>query len=197
MPRMDAEQARRRFTAARVARLATVDPAGRPRLVPVVFAAYGPEALDGADASHGADAPHDTGAPDGIPYGPDAPRGADAAPYGLVTAVDHKPKRTTRLARLADIEVTPAVCLLVDSYDEDWDRLWWARADGTARIVPPDAPDPAVRARHSAALARLRDKYPQYRAAPPGGPVVDIAVHRWSGWRATPPPAAPPAGPPG
>ncbi|WP_343243475.1 TIGR03668 family PPOX class F420-dependent oxidoreductase [Streptomyces sp. SID8499] len=185
MPRMDAEQARRRFTAARVARLATVDPAGRPRLVPVVFAAYGPEALDG------------TGAPDGIPYGPDAPRGADAAPYGLVTAVDHKPKRTTRLARLADIEATPAVCLLVDSYDEDWDRLWWARADGTARIVPPDAPDPAVRARHSAALARLRDKYPQYRAALPGGPVVDIAVHRWSGWRATPPPAAPPAGPPG
>ncbi|MEV7124604.1 TIGR03668 family PPOX class F420-dependent oxidoreductase [Streptomyces sp. NPDC093260] len=162
MPRMDAEQARRRFTAARVARLATVGPAGRPRLVPVVFAAYG------AGDSH-----------------------------GLVTAVDHKPKSTTRLARLADIEATPAVCLLVDSYDEDWDRLWWARADGTARIVPPDAPDPAVRARHAAALARLRDKYPQYRAAPPGGPVVEIAVHRWSGWRAAPPPAAPAAGPPG
>ncbi|MEU2880678.1 hypothetical protein, partial [Streptomyces sp. NPDC007070] len=159
MPRMDAEQARRRFTAARVARLATVDPAGRPRLVPVVFAAYGPDALDGADASHGTDAPDGTCTPDGIPYGPDAPSGADA-PYGLVTAVDHKPKRTTRLARLADIEATPAVCLLVDSYEEDWDRLWWARADGTARIVPPDAPDPAGRAVLQSPHDRLRVVHP-------------------------------------
>ena len=35
---MDPSEARARFAAARVARLATVDPRGRPHLVPIVFA---------------------------------------------------------------------------------------------------------------------------------------------------------------
>lgn len=35
---MTPEEARERFAAARIARLATVDPAGRPHLVPIVFA---------------------------------------------------------------------------------------------------------------------------------------------------------------
>ncbi|HXR41509.1 MAG TPA: pyridoxamine 5'-phosphate oxidase family protein, partial [Acidothermaceae bacterium] len=34
---MDADEARRRFARARVARLATVDASGRPHLVPIVF----------------------------------------------------------------------------------------------------------------------------------------------------------------
>ena len=38
---MDSAEARRRFAAARVARLATADADGRPHLVPVVFAADG------------------------------------------------------------------------------------------------------------------------------------------------------------
>ncbi len=38
---MDEAEARRRFSAARVARLATVRPDGSPHLVPVVFAALG------------------------------------------------------------------------------------------------------------------------------------------------------------
>ncbi|MFF8593380.1 TIGR03668 family PPOX class F420-dependent oxidoreductase [Streptomyces sp. NPDC015220] len=156
MPRMEPDQARRRFTAARVARLATVDEAGRPHLVPVVFAAAGEDAL--------------------------------------VTAVDRKPKRTTDLKRLRHIAAAPSVCLLVDAYDEDWERLWWVRADATAAIVRPDAPDAAVRERYAAAVARLCRKYPQYRADPPDGPVVAMDVHRWSGWQAAPPPDARPAG---
>lgn len=153
---MDPDEARRRFAAARVARLATVDEAGRPHLVPVVFA------IDGAD--------------------------------GIVTAVDRKPKRTTHLRRLRNIEANPAVCLLADAFDEDWDRLWWARADGDARIVPPDAPDAGTRERHEAALAGLRRKYPQYRQAPPDGPVIAVAVHRWTGWTAGPAQRSDPAG---
>ncbi|WP_030180940.1 TIGR03668 family PPOX class F420-dependent oxidoreductase [Streptomyces sp. NRRL S-813] len=162
MPRMDPDQARRRFAAARVARLATVDEAGRPHLVPVVFA------TDGAD--------------------------------GIVTAVDRKPKRTTHLKRLRNIEAHPAVCLLADDFDEDWDRLWWVRADGDARILPPDAPDApdtseaGTRERYEAALAGLRRKYPQYRQDPPDGPVIAVAVHHWTGWRAGPAPEPDPGG---
>ncbi|WP_431969244.1 TIGR03668 family PPOX class F420-dependent oxidoreductase [Actinacidiphila sp. bgisy160] len=141
MPALTSGEARRRFTAARVAHLATADAAGVPHLVPVVFA------VDG-----------DT----------------------VALAVDHKPKRTTHLKRLANIDANRSVCLLADHYDEDWDVLWWARADGTARVLPA-AGGSAAAAR---LVALLTAKYPQYCGRPPGGPVVEISVRRWSGWRA-------------
>ncbi len=99
----------------------------------------------------------------------------------VVLAVDHKPKRHQRLKRLANIAANPAVCLLADGYDEDWDRLWWARADGTARVLPPAAQS-ALSAGYVAALtAKYRT---QYAGRPPHGPVVEVTVRRWSGWRA-------------
>ncbi|MER5363501.1 TIGR03668 family PPOX class F420-dependent oxidoreductase [Streptomyces sp. NPDC002785] len=142
MPALTSAEARERFAAARIARLATADMAARPHLVPVVFA------LDG-----------------------------DA----VVLAVDHKPKRTTRLKRLANIAANPSVCLLADHYEDDWDRLWWVRADGEARVLPP--PDRSAEAARCISL--LTAKYPQYADRPPDGPVVEVAVLRWSGWRAS------------
>ena len=47
---MTVEEARRRFTAARVARLATVDAAGFPHLVPVTFAVAGERIVFAVDA---------------------------------------------------------------------------------------------------------------------------------------------------
>jgi PPOX class probable F420-dependent enzyme len=44
------EEARRRFGAARVARLATADAAGRPHLVPIVFALEGDRVYSAVDA---------------------------------------------------------------------------------------------------------------------------------------------------
>jgi PPOX class probable F420-dependent enzyme len=96
----------------------------------------------------------------------------------IVTAVDHKPKRTTRLRRLDNIEANPRVSVLADHYEDDWTRLWWARADGLARSVEPGA------AEHESAVARLVDRYPQYREQRPSGVVILIRTLRWSGWRA-------------
>ena len=97
----------------------------------------------------------------------------------LYTAVDDvKPKATRRLKRLRNIAANPAVALLADDYEEDWSALWWVRADGAARIVEPADPE-AERAR-----ALLAERYPQYRAAPPPGPVIAVAVLRWTGWAA-------------
>lgn len=98
----------------------------------------------------------------------------------LVTAVDHKPKRTTALRRLANIAANPAVCLLVDEYSDDWGALWWARADGRARVV------------HVAEESELRDvaidtlmaRYVQYAQRRPIGDLIVVEVERWSGWRA-------------
>ena len=91
-------------------------------------------------------------------------------------AVDHKPKRTTDLKRLANLRADPRASVLADRYDEDWTQLWWARADGSARILEPD---------HRPAIELLRERYPQYRDRPPEGPVVAVDVTRWSTWTAS------------
>jgi PPOX class probable F420-dependent enzyme len=99
----------------------------------------------------------------------------------LVLAVDHKPKSTTRLQRLTNIAAHPQVSLLTHAWHEDWDRLWWARADGTAALRPPAdaAPDSA------ALLGHLVARYPRhYAQRPPRGPLITVAVHRWTGWHA-------------
>src|ERR1700730_15047208 len=57
----------------------------------------------------------------------------------LYFAVDSKPKQTTNLKRLRNIAANPAVSILVDHYEDDWDRLWWVRLDGSARIETNDA----------------------------------------------------------
>jgi len=99
----------------------------------------------------------------------------------LAFAVDHKPKRSERLRRLENIRANPSVCVLADAYDEDWDRLWWVRADGTARVLPP--PDDSAAAAGYVRL--LTEKYrEQYAGRAPRGQVVEIEVGRWSGWQA-------------
>jgi PPOX class probable F420-dependent enzyme len=127
-----------RLTSARVARLATTDPDGRPHLVPIVFA------LDG-----------DT----------------------LYTAVDKKPKRSTKLQRIENARIRPDVTILVDHYEEDWGRLWWIRLRGRARVLD----DGEERER---ALALLQEKYPQDRTEPPDGPVLAVDVSEVRDWSA-------------
>ncbi len=175
--KLTADEARRRFGTAAVARLATIGPDGRPHLVPVTFA------LDGDR---------------------------------IYTAVDAKPKTTANLRRLRNIDADPRVTLLADHYEDDWDRLWWARADGRAAILGRPAPpagrpggtdpggtdpggtdpggtdpggtDPGGTGGREAdlagPLALLAARYPRYRAAPPAGPLIRIQVERWTGWAA-------------
>jgi len=130
------DEARARFAAARVARLATITPDGRPHLVPIVFALE-------QDVLH--------------------------------FAVDRKPKSTTALRRLANVAAHPEVTLLVDHYADDWTQLWWVRADGLA----------TVRDATGDVLDRLAAKYPPYVDEPPPGPVVEVAISRWTGWRSS------------
>jgi PPOX class probable F420-dependent enzyme len=136
---------RDRIAAARVARLATIRPDGRPHLVPVTFAML--------------------------------PAAADES-VRLAFAVDHKPKRTAALQRLDNIAATPHISLLIDGYDEDWDRLWWFRIDGRARIESDET------AESDAAIAALQDKYDQYKELRPSGPVVLITADHIASWSA-------------
>jgi PPOX class probable F420-dependent enzyme len=135
---MDEKEARARFAAARVSRLATVRPDGAPHLVPVVFVLEG-----------------DT----------------------VWLVVDEKPKRHRRLQRVVNIRAEPRVSLLADSYDEDWNRLWWVRADGRARIVGEGH-------ELERAVSLLLDRYPQERGQPPKGPALAVKIERWRRWPA-------------
>lgn len=136
---MDDAEARRRFGAAPVARLATADASGRPHLVPVTFALVGDV---------------------------------------VCTAVDAKPKTTTRLRRLANIAANPSVTLLVDHYEDDWTSLWWVRVDGDAQVV---GEGPLF----DEAIAALVGKYDQYSRRPPDGPVIVVRVTSLRSWSAT------------
>ena len=96
----------------------------------------------------------------------------------IFTAADAKPKRGTPLRRFANVAANPLVAVLVDAYDPDWTRLWWARADGRATIL--DRGSQLERA-----LAALRSRYPQYDGVALIGPAMAIEVARWSGWSAS------------
>jgi len=94
----------------------------------------------------------------------------------IYSVVDAKPKRTTKLRRLANVEANPKVSVLVDHYEDDWRELWWVRADGTARIVPLDSAEGRL------ALGALTARYPQYATTVPPGPVLAVDVERWVSW---------------
>jgi PPOX class probable F420-dependent enzyme len=94
----------------------------------------------------------------------------------IFSVVDQKRKRTTELRRLANIVANPRVAVLVDHYEDDWDKLWWARADGYGRVLDPGHGDEA-----QPAIELLRSRYPQQQAT---GAVLAIDVERWSGWSA-------------
>jgi PPOX class probable F420-dependent enzyme len=96
----------------------------------------------------------------------------------IFTATDGKPKRGTTLLRFENVATNPRVAVLVDAYDADWSRLWWARADGRATIITGGN-------ELESALSSLRERYPQYATVALTGPALAIAVDRWSGWSAT------------
>ena len=91
------------------------------------------------------------------------------------TAVDSKPKSTLALRRIDNIVAHPAVCLLIDHYEEDWSALWWVRLDGSGRLV--DSASEIEEAKQA-----LLAKYPQYRRLAIPGPVVALEIQRWTSW---------------
>jgi PPOX class probable F420-dependent enzyme len=95
----------------------------------------------------------------------------------VVSAVDHKPKRTGQLRRLDDMRTTGAATMLIDHYDEDWSTLWWVRVRGRAEVLTEGAD-------REAALDALVAKYPQYREQRPAGAVWRVATDEVRWWRA-------------
>ena len=94
----------------------------------------------------------------------------------IVTVTDAKPKSSSILQRHRNVVSQPQTSVLVDHYDDDWTKLWWARADGLAKLLTD------VEADYTIGIAALVDKYPQYAADPPSGLMIWIDAITWSGW---------------
>lgn len=138
--RLEKAEARARFVASPVLRLATADGHGRPHLVPCTFVVDDPGRI--------------------------------------AIGIDNKPKTSLQLRRIRNVEENPQVSLLADQYADDWTRLWWARADGTAIVERGGA-------EHDGHWRQLRARYPQYHGQDLGGPVILVTVASWSGWAFT------------
>ena len=95
----------------------------------------------------------------------------------LVSAVDHKPKRHTRLQRLADIAATGRASVLVDHYDDDWTQLWWIRVGGAAAAEPAGARSTGGRGR------RWRRSTTSTGRSRRAGPVWWVALDAVQWWR--------------
>jgi hypothetical protein len=97
-----------------------------------------------------------------------------ATPIDLV-----KPKHTTELGRLRNLDRDPSATLLCEQWDRhDWSRLWWVRAH-LVRRSGPDVPSSMLADCDTA----LRHKYLQYRDADFAGILVfDVrSLVGWSG----------------
>jgi PPOX class probable F420-dependent enzyme len=103
----------------------------------------------------------------------------------LYSPLDEKPKGIADvrdLARVRDIVRDARVTVLVDGWDEDWERLWWLRLDGAASLVEPGGKGAED---HRVAVAALRSKYLQYATHDLAGrPIIRIQLEHVTGWAA-------------
>ena len=94
------------------------------------------------------------------------PRGADLVPACFAIDGDRvgipvdsvKPKGSTALGRIRNLERDPRATLLVEHWDAaDWSRLWWVRLF----LIREAAPEGVERRLENG----LRSRYPQYATA--------------------------------
>ncbi|MBI2781241.1 MAG: hypothetical protein HYX55_05540 [Chloroflexi bacterium] len=111
-------------------------------------------------------------------------RGADLVPVcfaivgqWIAIPIDSvKPKGSTALGRVRNLERDPRATLLIEHWDrDDWSRLWWVRLS-LHRTTPPDDVQAAL-------VQSLRDRYPQYRDAP-FTDVLGFRIEHVAGWSA-------------
>ena len=100
-----------------------------------------------------------------------------AVAEGLIwSAIDQKPKRTEEPARLRFLRRDPRAALTVDRYSDDWEELAWVQVLGTVRILDPSE--------GASGLEALSEKYEQYQAESPPGPLLALKPERYLWWRA-------------
>ena len=97
----------------------------------------------------------------------------------IYIVLDQKPKTAelTRLRRVRNILANPHAALVVDHYDEDWNSLRYILVSCRAELLTGNEDEAAQ------AIARLREKYQQYRQMElDGNPVIKLTPRRFTAW---------------
>jgi len=104
----------------------------------------------------------------------------------LYSPIDAKPKRVAafKLRRVRNLRENPRVSLVVDHYEEEWERLRYVLIAGQGDLLEADAERERVH-------ALLREKYPQYRTMRGFGEnflvrIVPERIVTWQGARVRP-----------
>jgi PPOX class probable F420-dependent enzyme len=98
----------------------------------------------------------------------------------LYSSIDKKPKRSKilDLRRIINIETNPNVCVVIDHYEENWNKLRFIMVHGKAELLWSGE-------EHQRAINLLRKKYPQYRSMNlQTRPIIKILPRRISTWSA-------------
>jgi hypothetical protein len=112
-------------------------------------------------------------------------RGADLVPACFAIEGDRvaipidsvKPKGSTALGRIRNLERDPRATLLVEHWDAaDWSRLWWVRVLLVRTAEPAD--------RVASLEGALRRRYPQYATAP-FVEILTFRIDHVGGWAAS------------
>lgn len=96
----------------------------------------------------------------------------------LYSPIDEKPKQASPLLlkRVRNIRANPHVSVVVDRYDDDWQRLAYVLIIGKAKVLVKGQ-------KHKRAVLLLRRKYPQYRQmAIHDRPIIRITPTRSKSW---------------
>lgn len=96
----------------------------------------------------------------------------------LYSPIDEKPKQASPLLlkRVRNIRANPHVSVVVDRYDDDWQRLAYVLIIGKAKVLVKGQ-------KHKRAVLLLRRKYPQYRQmAIHDRPIIRITPTHLKSW---------------
>jgi len=96
----------------------------------------------------------------------------------LVIPIDTiKPKRTTVLRRITNLEADPRCVLLAEHYSDNWNELWWVRVHARGSVIRTEIPDEA--------LSTLAEAHPQYATSGSVAAVIVLAPYQVTGWQAS------------
>lgn len=93
------------------------------------------------------------------------------------TVIDNKPKELGREpARVRWLREHPHAAITVDRYKDEWTELRWVQLIGEMAVIS----GPPV----GSGMTALFQRYPQYQAHPPPGPLLRLTITRAVWWRA-------------
>ncbi|MBI4298184.1 MAG: TIGR03668 family PPOX class F420-dependent oxidoreductase [Chloroflexi bacterium] len=96
----------------------------------------------------------------------------------IYSVLDRKPKQVSpkNLKRVRNLLSNPRVGVVVDDYSEEWSRLAYVIAQGSAQLLE-DGEE------HKRAVRLLKEKYPQYvEMGIEESPVIKITIEKLISW---------------